>query len=103
MRRFRVQIDVKLVGARKKKRNQCLLVIGDDGKNIEANTLGQNGFIQKPVALHLRQRLRDAFDGYGFEFELHGYSYAFALLKTRNNFETGSKKRSTTRSLSGMI
>src|SRR6266581_3651977 len=78
-------------------------MVGHDGQNIEAYALREAGFIQQSVALHLRQRFGNTLLGNGFQFEMHNISYLVELLNTRNSFDSGSKKRSTTRSLSGMI
>src|SRR5271169_5940481 len=78
-------------------------MVGHDGQNIEANALREAGFIQQSVTLHLRQRFGDTLFGNRFQFEMHNISYLFELLNMRNSFDSGSKKRSTTRSLSGMI
>src|SRR5690349_3731980 len=82
-----------------------MLVVGHDGQNIQANAFRKSRFIQESIALHLRQRFGNALDGNRFQLELHRMeiSYVFELLKMRNNFDNGSKKRSTTRSLSGII
>src|SRR6266481_6177645 len=78
-------------------------MVGHDGENVEAYAFREAGFIQQSVALHLRQRFRNTLLGNGFQFEMHNISYLFELLNTRNSFDNGSKNRSTTRSLSGMI
>src|SRR6266478_5794920 len=78
-------------------------MVRHDGENVEAYALREAGFIQQSVALHLRQRFRNTLLGNGFQFEMHNISYLVELLNTRNSFDSGSKNRSTTRSLSGMI
>src|SRR5579863_3608213 len=78
-------------------------MVRHDGQNVEAYALRKAGFIQQSVALHLRQRFGNTPLGNGFQFEVHNISYLCELLNTWNSFDTGSKKRSTTRSLRGMI
>src|SRR5262252_580074 len=78
-------------------------MVGHDRENVQANAFRQTRFIQQSVALHLRECFRNTLLGDGFEFEMHRIPYPFELLNIRNSFDSGSKKRSTTRSLSGMI
>src|ERR1700758_5574415 len=78
-------------------------MVRHDGQNVEAYALREAGFIQQSVALNLRQRFGNTLIRNGFQVEMHDISYRFELLNTRNSFDSGSKKRSTTRSLSGMI
>ncbi len=56
---FRLHVGVELIGPRQEQGNQCLLVIGHDGQNVEANAFRKNRFIQEPVTLHLGERLGD--------------------------------------------
>src|SRR5262249_48276635 len=52
-------------------RDKCLLMVRHDGQDIEANALSKLRFIQKPIALHFRERFGDALHGNGFQFEAH--------------------------------
>src|SRR5262249_14557332 len=103
LRRPRVHVRLELIGARQEQRNKRLLMIRNDGQNVETDALGEHRLVQQAGAFNLGQRFRDALYGNNFEFEMHRSSYFCELLKMRNIFETGSKKRSTTRSLSGMM
>src|ERR1700757_4490006 len=103
LRCFRRNVQAKLVGSREQERNEGLLVVGHDGQDIEANAFRKRRLMQESIALHFRECFGNALHRNGLQFEMHRTSYFLECPKTRNSFDSGSKKRSTTRSLSGMM
>src|SRR5277367_3036855 len=100
---FGVDVGLELVGAGEEQGDQRLLVVGDDRQDVETNTFGEVRLVQQAVAFDFGERFGNALRRDGFQFEVHEASYASFWPNILNKRVSGSKKRSTTRSLSGMM
>src|SRR5215469_383644 len=70
-RRFHCGAIAKLIGARKKKRDQSLLMGRRDSQDVQANAFGKTRLVQKPVTFGFLQSFWDTFRRDGFQVELH--------------------------------